>query len=994
MRTKGGVRVLAKNFAEFSSKYRNWLAGSLVVAIAAIGMQPAQAEGSRNLISSGTGQRAFLDARGPGNAQGQTGGIPRRTFIYAYAEVGETINLGSSAHGFGAGTIRITRPDGSAVPDCPAPTGANGLAGRIQTLAQELAGPAPNAGGYTPCVVTADQAGIWRIEFTSPAPNDTTDPPPLLVTAPWTQAANRSWIAAWDVTVRSSIGQEQFGRAFADYLPLNIGRNISPALFSTVFFQTRDGYLYSFNTNGLDPFGFIFFANNKGFVDANGARYRSFPLGGGTAPINPVPPVVNNISDPENVTHKLFFNQPSTLLPPSAPVSPPTGGSIVTWLLPPVEPPPTLTNFSFVGAQGTTGQGGTAPNPPLPPNFSIGNFRFDAPSNFFGSAVLKIDINRDNVYGNANDRIIFFSVRPGTNLVPWDGLDGNGNPVPASNTPYSTAFALNSGEVHFPFLDPENNPIGFIVQRRTPLTVPPDPLFPDDPQRVYYNDSGLTGGTPPNPVNALGGISSANGAHGFSGGFGDVKGIDTWVLVPSRLVVQGNAALIAEADLSITKAIDPTPVVPGNTLTYTLVVNNAGISNVTAATVTDTVPAAVTNVSWTCAVTTGVGSCGSASGTGNAINTTVNLNAGASATYTITGTVALNATGTLDNVANIAPPPDVTDPNQGNNQAQTSTPIAPAGPLLGVAKQVSTPIDNGDGTFNVTYTVTATNLGTVLLENLQLTDNLATAYQSAVSFSVVGAPNSSTLTGNPGFTGNAPNINLLAGTDQLPVGASATVTYSVRVNPGTNLGPYNNTVRGNATGGGTPVSDDSTVGVNPDPNNDGLPDERVPTPVNFGQEPNLVLVKRITAATRAGTPLTFSNFVDDPSDTNDTLPGWSQLSPVGVPTLDATNPLNSGDEVEYTIYFLSDGSTPALDVNLCDLISPGSTFVANTNQVRVANSSPTAGGVFFSPLSPLPAGNSCTEQTNQNGALIFNLGTVSNTAGSNFGFVRFRVRVD
>jgi uncharacterized repeat protein (TIGR01451 family) len=988
MRTKGGVRVLAKNFAEFSSKYRNWLAGSLVLAIAAIGIQPAHAEGSRDLISSGTGFRPFLDARNSLLAAGQTGGIPRRTSIYAYAEVGETLNLGSSAYGIGAGTISITRPDGTAGPACPTPTAANGLAGRIQNLAQELAGPAPNVGGYTPCVVTADQPGIWRIEFTSPDPNNTQDPPPLSVTAPWTQAPNRSWIAAWDVTVRSTTGQAQVGRVFADYLPLNIGTNTNNALFSTVFFQTRDGYLYSFNTNGIDPFGFIFFANNKGFIDplTGRAGYRSFEVPpGANAPIIPRPPAVNDINSPQNVTHKLFFNRPSPLLPPTALVSSPGGGSITTWLLPPVEPPPSLTNFSFVGIQGTVGQGGVTVNPPNP----IGNFQFDVPGNFFGSAVIKIDINRDNVYGNANDRVIFFDTNPGQNLVPWDGLDGNGNPVPASTNPYAAAFTLNAGEVHFPFLDPENNPNGFIVQRLNPLTVPPDPRFPDDPFRVYFNDSSLSGG-----INASAGVSSVAGAHSFTGGFGNNRGINTWVNVPSNLTVQANALLIAEADLSITKAIAPTPVVPGNTLTYTLVVNNAGISNVTAATVTDNVPAAVTNVSWTCAVTTGNGSCGAASGTGNAINTTVNLDAGASATYTITGTVSLNATGTLDNVANITPPPDVTDPNQGNNQAQTSTPIAPAGPLLGVAKQVSTPIDNGDGTFNVTYTVTATNLGTVLLENLQLTDNLATAYQSAVSFSVVGAPSSSTLTGNSGFTGNAPNINLLAGTDQLPVGASATVTYSVRVNPGTNLGPYNNTVRGNATGGGTPVSDDSTVGVNPDPNNDGIPDERTPTPVNFNQAPNLVLVKRITAATRAGTPLTFSNFVDDPSDPDDTAPGWSQLSPIGVPALDGTNPLNSGDEVEYTIYFLSNGNAPALDVNLCDLISPGSTFVANTNQVRVANSSPTAGGVFLSPLSPLPAGNSCTDQTNQNGALIFNLGTVSNTAGSNFGFVRFRVRVD
>lgn len=59
-----------------------------------------------------------------------------------------------------------------------------------------------------------------------------------------------------------------------------------------------------------------------------------------------------------------------------------------------------------------------------------------------------------------------------------------------------------------------------------------------------------------------------------------------------------------------------------------------------------------------------------------------------------------------------------------------------------------------------------------------------------------------------------------------------------------------------------------------------------------------------------------------------------------------------------------------------------------------ASPSTKPGGNFYASLAPLPNNNSCTIQTNPNGAAIYELGTVSNSAGSNFGFARFRVRVN
>ena len=179
-----------------------------------------------------------------------------------------------------------------------------------------------------------------------------------------------------------------------------------------------------------------------------------------------------------------------------------------------------------------------------------------------------------------------------------------------------------------------------------------------------------------------------------------------------------------------------------------------------------------------------------------------------------------------------------------------------------------------------------------------------------------------------------------------------------------------------------------------------------PTNVDFGFQAgvvgasgpgNLRLVKRITNVLRDNQPLSgiaFNQFVDDESDDDDNIlqssPG---SSPVGIVRLDTGTPAQSGDIVEYTIYFRSEGGQDLNNVKVCDLIPNGTTFV---NGSIVVNGAGTGGdsGTFLSPLSPVPADfqNICSNGTPANGAVLTNLGTLP--AGGQFGFVRFRVRVN
>ncbi|MBW4447299.1 MAG: carboxypeptidase regulatory-like domain-containing protein, partial [Spirirestis rafaelensis WJT71-NPBG6] len=168
----------------------------------------------------------------------------------------------------------------------------------------------------------------------------------------------------------------------------------------------------------------------------------------------------------------------------------------------------------------------------------------------------------------------------------------------------------------------------------------------------------------------------------------------------------------------------------------------------------------------------------------------------------------------------------------------------------------------------------------------------------------------------------------------------------------------------------------------------------------------LRLVKRITNVLRNGQPvngINFSGFVDDPSDNNDNLLQQAGRPPVGVYQIET--PLQSGDEVEYTIYYLAEGDQDLQNVSFCDLIPPETSYSSGEISVNRAgatslltNAEDSDQGTFYTPLRELPPEanpNRCPRnQTNTKGAVIVNLGTITITPDRNFGFLRFRVRID
>ncbi len=123
-----------------------------------------------------------------------------------------------------------------------------------------------------------------------------------------------------------------------------------------------------------------------------------------------------------------------------------------------------------------------------------------------------------------------------------------------------------------------------------------------------------------------------------------------------------------DADLQLTLSANPAPVFVSSTLVYTVAVQNLGVANATNATITDTLPATVTYVSYTasqgtCTQLTVVVSC--------SLGT---LTAGNTATVTITVTAPAIAS-SLSNSATTSS--TVTDPFTSNNSATLLTFVQP-----------------------------------------------------------------------------------------------------------------------------------------------------------------------------------------------------------------------------------------------------------------------------------------------------------------------------
>lgn len=173
-------------------------------------------------------------------------------------------------------------------------------------------------------------------------------------------------------------------------------------------------------------------------------------------------------------------------------------------------------------------------------------------------------------------------------------------------------------------------------------------------------------------------------------------------------------APVSNADLSITKSADFDPVTVGGTLTYTLTVtNNSTTVDATNVTVTDTLPAGVTNVNasgsgWACIISGYSVTC-----------TRPTLIKNTSSVITITVTVQDEGC-SLTNTASVTA--DQNDPDNSNNTDTITTQVQPSANLSIIKTDV--PDTSVYAGAILTYTITVTNSGPSTATNVTVTDPL------------------------------------------------------------------------------------------------------------------------------------------------------------------------------------------------------------------------------------------------------------------------------
>ena len=165
------------------------------------------------------------------------------------------------------------------------------------------------------------------------------------------------------------------------------------------------------------------------------------------------------------------------------------------------------------------------------------------------------------------------------------------------------------------------------------------------------------------------------------------------------------------ADLSLSKADAPDPVVVGELLTYTLTIDNGGPQDATGVQLTDTLPAGVTFES----ATPSQGSCSESSGT-------VSCSLGTLADEQSAGVeieVRPQSAGMVTNQASVTS--DVLDPDAGNNSASAETTVDPLADLQLTQTDSPDPVLAGQ---LLTYTLEVANAGPSPASAVSLSDTL------------------------------------------------------------------------------------------------------------------------------------------------------------------------------------------------------------------------------------------------------------------------------
>ncbi|WP_353648310.1 LPXTG cell wall anchor domain-containing protein [Nakamurella sp. A5-74] len=245
-------------------------------------------------------------------------------------------------------------------------------------------------------------------------------------------------------------------------------------------------------------------------------------------------------------------------------------------------------------------------------------------------------------------------------------------------------------------------------------------------------------------------------------------------------------AVVASADLSLSKSADPAQITFGSPVTYTLVVTNNGPSSSAGVATSDPLPAGFVFISGT--------NCVAAAN--NTVTCTVGtLTAGATATRSFTVSTPAGGSGNVTNTATVSA--TTPDPTAANNSASAvSNGVAQSDLSLTKRTVTATPVSGG----TLVYELVATNNGPSSATGVVVTDTLPAGISYASSTGAACTPNGQVVTCSVGNLAN---------------GAAATIELTTRVGNNTRQAITNSATVAATTNDPTPANNtaSSTVTV-------------------------------------------------------------------------------------------------------------------------------------------------------------------------------------
>jgi uncharacterized repeat protein (TIGR02543 family) len=408
--------------------------------------------------------------------------------INAYLETGEKLSTWTKPYSGrpnnGMRTV-VLAPNGDTIYDCDLPINV------------------PTAATCDSGDIVATQAGVYQIKRTADYP-----------------LINAAYHYTWRDTVKDTGDNILSGRLFSDEILIDQegNRTLVPEIIPelTLYAINDAGYEYKLDMTNYQGYGSRLSVDAAGLVNAEGSCISVYESSGTRSGDQ----IHWSLGGDECTKFRLFFDEPAADLPATAPSA---DGEMK------IKPPLLDPNANLVT------------NLTWTPDKSIyqkGVFTMNIDPNFSGNFVVQIDTNNDGDFDDATDRN-FQVAAPGDeaneNLqIEFDGKDGAGNLIPASQTMTARLKFDKFAEMHIVFDDVEGLG-GFELTMLNGSTA--------DNRTIYWNDTKLntnlavTGSITP-ILDGTSGVDSAGGVHGWltaegnpQSGWGNNRKIDNWTYI-------------------------------------------------------------------------------------------------------------------------------------------------------------------------------------------------------------------------------------------------------------------------------------------------------------------------------------------------------------------------------------------------------------------------------------------------------------------------------